>query len=59
VCFAFQKGKCARGDGCKFGHGGGDTPSEALSDEVGGTAMKKLRIVILAKVWHLVTENGP
>jgi hypothetical protein len=25
----------------------------------GRTAMEKLRIVILAKVWHGATENGP
>ena len=27
VCFAFQKGSCTRGAGCRFSHDGGDAPA--------------------------------
>jgi molybdopterin biosynthesis enzyme MoaB len=35
------------------------TPTAMLSRQVCLTAMKKLRIVILAMVWHGATEKGP
>jgi hypothetical protein len=34
------------------------TPACASRDATYSASLKKLRIVIVAKVWHLVVENG-